>query len=57
MGCSEPVEHSLEVFAGELPLEWLGDLLVAAAEGQQRLLEREIGKLLGCSTLRWATEK
>ena len=43
---------------GELPLERRGDLLVAAAEREQMLLERvEVGEVVGRETLRWTTEK
>ena len=39
---------SPEVGAGELPLERLGDLLVAAAEREELLFERvEVGEVVG----------
>jgi hypothetical protein len=42
------VGDAVEVSAGELPLEWGGDLLVAAAVREQSLLERvEIGEVVG----------
>ena len=38
----------VEVGPGELPLEGRGDLLVAAAEGEQSLFERgEVGEVVG----------
>ena len=38
----------MEVVASELPLEGRGDLLVAAAEGQEVLLEGvEVGEVVG----------
>lgn len=38
----------VEVGAGELPLEWCGDLLVAATECEQPVLELvEVGKVVG----------
>jgi hypothetical protein len=40
--------EAVEVGAGELPLEWGGDSLVAAAECEQSLLERvEVGEVVG----------
>ena len=40
--------EAVEVGAGELPLEWGGDPLVAAAECEQSLFERvEVGEVVG----------
>ena len=40
--------ETVEVGAGELPLERLGDLLVAATEREELLLERgEVGEVVG----------
>ena len=45
-------EELVEVVAGELPLERRCDLLVAAAEGQQLVLEHvEVGEVVGCEDL------
>jgi hypothetical protein len=44
----ESREELVEVLAGEGPLEWLGDLPVVRAEGQQPLSERvERGEVVG----------
>jgi hypothetical protein len=57
-GSVESLGDAVEVGAGELPLERLGDLLIAASEREQLLLERvEAGKSLGVRTLRWTIEK
>jgi len=43
----ELVEEGVEVVAGELPLEGAGDLFVAAAEGEEVLLEGlEVGEVV-----------
>ena len=47
-GRVEALEHSVEVIAGELPLEQPGDLLVAAPERQECLLEAvEVAEVVG----------
>lgn len=51
-------EQGIEVFAGELPLERGGDLLVVGLEGQQPDLDFvKISGVVGVNTLRWTTEK
>ena len=46
------VEECVEVAAGELPFERFCDLLVAAAEGEERVLEgAEIGEVVGLEHL------
>ena len=46
-GLVESLGQAVEVRAGELPLERGGDLLVAAAEREQPLVERvEIGEVV-----------
>jgi hypothetical protein len=48
----EPLEQSIEVTAGEGPLERPRDLLVVALEGTQALLERrEVGEVVGLQDL------
>ena len=47
-GADELLGETVEVGAGELPLERLGDLLVAATEREELLLERgEVGEVVG----------
>jgi hypothetical protein len=54
----DPLEHPLEVGAGERPLERVGDLAVAAAEGEQALCELLQGaEVVRVSALRWTIEK
>jgi hypothetical protein len=58
VGSVESLREAVEVGAGELPLEWGGDLLAAAAEGEELLLEGvKIWKSLGVRILRWTMEK
>jgi hypothetical protein len=46
------LREAVEVGACELPFERRGDLLVAAAEGEQVLLERgEVGEVVGSQDL------
>ena len=47
LGLLEPIEHLLEILPGELPVERPRDPLTAAAEREQRSLERvEIGEVV-----------
>ena len=51
-GLVEAVLDAVEVGGGELPLEWGGDLLVAAAEREEVALERvEVGEVVGRENL------
>src|SRR6266568_7175809 len=51
-GGIESFEEAVEVVAGELPFEWLGDLLVVSSEAEEPLFDcGEVGEVVGLQHL------